>query len=276
MVETDASGKGIGAVLMQQGHPIAYISKALAPKHHAMSMYDRELLDLIFAVTKWSHYLLGRHFVVRTDQKVLKHLLDQQIHTDFQVARISKLMAFDFSIAYKKGSENKAADALSRMLDAELLAISMLSPHDVLYDQIKESWIQDPMLQEIITRLQVQPFKHCTWYHEQLRWKGRLVVGNDPKLKRKIMELWHNSPQGGHLGMDATTLRLQSLFYWKSFLQDIRSFVQQCDICQRNKYDAATYPGYLQPLPIPEGVWINVCLDFIEGHLMKGCYISCG
>lgn len=103
LVETDASGKGIGAILMQQGHPLAYISKSLAPRHQVMSVYDRELLALIFAVTKWSHYLLGRPFIVRTDQKALKYLLDQPIHTDFQVAGISKLMAFDFTIEYKEG-----------------------------------------------------------------------------------------------------------------------------------------------------------------------------
>lgn len=96
LVETDASGKGVGAVLMQQGYPIAYISKSLAPKHQAMSVYERELLALIFVVTKWSHYLLGAHFVFKTDQKVLKHLLGQHIHTDSQIAGTSKLMAFDF------------------------------------------------------------------------------------------------------------------------------------------------------------------------------------
>lgn len=75
IIETDASGIGIRAVLMQNSHPIAYISKSLAPRHQAMSVYDRELLALLFAVTKWSHYLLGNQFIVRTDQKALKHFI---------------------------------------------------------------------------------------------------------------------------------------------------------------------------------------------------------
>ncbi|KAH0632375.1 hypothetical protein KY284_035161 [Solanum tuberosum] len=160
LVETDFSGKGIGVVLMQQGHPIAYISKLLAPKHQAMSVYDRELLAHIFAVTKWSHYLLSRPFIVKTDQKAFKYLLEQKIHTDFQVAGISKLMAFDFSIEYKKGVENKVADVLSRKPDAELLGISLLTPNDSL-------------------------------------WKGRLVVGNDRLLRKNTIKLWHDSTQGG-------------------------------------------------------------------------------
>ncbi|XP_015084212.1 uncharacterized protein LOC107027599 [Solanum pennellii] len=137
VVETDASGIGIGVVLMR--HPIAYISKSLAPRHQALSVYDRDLLALIFAVTKWSDYLLGRSFVVRTDQNSLKYLLNQHVHTDFQ---------------YKKGSENKAADALSRKPDAELLAISLLTPNDTLYQQIKDTWTQDATLQELIVKLQ--------------------------------------------------------------------------------------------------------------------------
>lgn len=79
VVEIDASGKGIGAVLMQEGHPLAYISKSLATKHQAMSVYDRELLALLFAVSKWSHHLLGRRFIVKIDHKALKYLLNQFI-----------------------------------------------------------------------------------------------------------------------------------------------------------------------------------------------------
>ncbi|OIS95920.1 hypothetical protein A4A49_30277 [Nicotiana attenuata] len=107
-----------------------------------------------------------------TDQKALKHLLEQQVHTDFQVAGISKLLAFDFIIEYKKGSENKAADALSRKPDAELLAISLLTPNDSLYAQIKSSWRNDSILQELIAKLQVQPYKAYTWFNNQLSFSA--------------------------------------------------------------------------------------------------------
>lgn len=73
-------------------------------------------------------------------------------------------------------------------------------------------------------------------------------------LEETIMELWHTTPQGGHLGMDASIRRLQSLFHWDSLIQKTKDFVNKCDICQRNKYDVAAFFGSLQPLHVPEGV----------------------
>lgn len=77
-------------MLMQQGHPIAFISKTLSPTHHAKSAYERayerELFAILFAVKKWSHYSQGQKFVIKTNHHNLKFLLEQKLHTPLQHA----------------------------------------------------------------------------------------------------------------------------------------------------------------------------------------------
>lgn len=69
---------------MQEGHPIAYISHHLKGKLLQLSIYEKKLLAVVFAVQKWRHYLITRHFVIKTAQKSLKYLLEQWLNTPIQ------------------------------------------------------------------------------------------------------------------------------------------------------------------------------------------------
>lgn len=115
VLETDACDKGMRAVLMHQGKPIYYLSKAFNSRNIGFSVYEKEFLALVMAVTKWRHYLVGNYFIIRTDHQELKYLLEQQLHTSLQYKWLSKLLGLDYEIQYKKGSENLVADALSRV-----------------------------------------------------------------------------------------------------------------------------------------------------------------
>ena len=98
IVETDASGVRLGAVLQQNGHPIAYLSKTLSAKHQSLSTYEKEFLAVLLALEKWRGYLLDRHFVIKTDHYSLKYLLDQRITTPTQMKWLPKLMGFDYEV----------------------------------------------------------------------------------------------------------------------------------------------------------------------------------
>jgi hypothetical protein len=91
-VETDACQDGIGAVLMQHGQPIAYLSKAFSEKHKTLSIYEKEFLALIMAVEKWRHYLHRQEFVIQTDHKSLAYLNEQNLHSEMQRKAMTRLM----------------------------------------------------------------------------------------------------------------------------------------------------------------------------------------
>jgi len=75
-IETDASASGVGAVLTQDGHPLAYISRALGPKSRGLSTYEKEYMAVLLAVQQWRQYLQFAEFTIFTDQQNLVQLTD--------------------------------------------------------------------------------------------------------------------------------------------------------------------------------------------------------
>lgn len=91
VIECNASGTGVGAVSLQNGHPLAYFSKTLWGKSRHFLAYDRSLLAFVLAVEKWKQYLFGKHYEVHTDQESLKHLWENKINTSQVVGQIDGL-----------------------------------------------------------------------------------------------------------------------------------------------------------------------------------------
>ncbi|XP_071926127.1 uncharacterized protein [Coffea arabica] len=122
----------IGAVLLQEGRPVAYFSEKLNGAALNYSTYDKELMALVRALQTWQHYLRPREFVLHTDQESLKHIKSQDKLSKRHARWITFIDSFTFVIKYKTGKTNVVADALSRRyalittLDAKLLGFEFL------------------------------------------------------------------------------------------------------------------------------------------------------
>ena len=126
IIETDALGSGIGAVLTQEGHPISFFSKQFCPKLMNASTYVRELAAITSAVKKWRQYLLGHKFIIVTDHQSLRELMDQTVQTPEQHRYLARLLGYDFMIQYRAGRAKVVADALSRIHEDSPASLSLI------------------------------------------------------------------------------------------------------------------------------------------------------
>ena len=76
-MECDASGIGIGAILIQEGKPIEYFSEKLCDARQKWSTYDQEFYTVFRALIYWEHYLIQREFVLYSDHQALKYINSQ-------------------------------------------------------------------------------------------------------------------------------------------------------------------------------------------------------
>jgi hypothetical protein len=250
IVECDASSHGFGAVLIQDGHPIAFYSRPVAPRHRALAAYERELIGLVQAVRHWRPYLWGRSFVIRTGHYSLKYLLYQRLSTIPQHHWVGKLLGFDFSVEYKPGAANAVADALSRRdtEDGELLAIS--GPRFDFVDRLRQAKLQEPAL--------VALHAEITAGSRPAPWS---VVDPASPLLQEIMRAVH---EDGHEGVQRTLHHLRRDFHFPNMKEVVQALVRSCAVCQRYKAEHLQPLGLLMPLPVPQGVWTDVALDFVE------------
>ncbi|CAL1413314.1 unnamed protein product [Linum trigynum] len=272
-LETDASDTGIGAVLTQEGRPIAYLSQALGIRQQGMSAYEKEYLAVLMAVTKWRHYLEGRRFTILNDHESLKHLLGQKIHTQIQKKGLVKLLGLDYEIRYRQGRYNKVADALSRhpdLFSSSCHAVTAVLP--AWLGEVEASYKDDEWLKEAMVEAAVPTVgpKVNTVRQGVLHHKSAIYVGKAGSMREQVLQLFHESPIGGHSGTQATYQRLKTYFWWPGLKRDVRQFIADCDVCQKCKSENVPYPGILQPLPIPEGAWKHISMDFIEGLPKSG------
>jgi len=209
---------------------------------------------------------------VRTDHYSLKFLLDQRLSTVPQHQWISKLFGFDFTVEYRPGRLNTAADALSRRDaepdDAEVASEGRLlcirsGPSFALFDLIRQATATAPDAQLLRQQLDTGELDEPWRLADGLLLHGRRVfVPDHDDLRHQVLLMAHSA---GHEGVQKTLHRLRADFYLPRDRAMVQDWVRSCETCQRNKTETLRPAGMLQPLDVPAQVWADISMDFIEG-----------
>lgn len=105
-----------------------------------------------------------------------------------------------------------------------------------------------------------------------LLFRGRKWVPKNLNLRTRLIQATHDSVLHGHPGREVTYALIARQFFWPGMAKDIRTFVENCDGCGRNKAWRARRQGFLKPLPVPERIWSEISMDFItELPNSEGC-----
>jgi len=147
-VECDASGVGIGGVLSQERHPVAYFSEKLNEAKQKYLTYDKEFYTVVQALHYWRHYLLPQEFVLYFDHEALCYLNSQKKLNHRHGHWVEYLQAYSFVLEHKSGIENKA-DALSR----RVTLLSVMSVEVIGFERLKEEYESCSKFREIYLTL---------------------------------------------------------------------------------------------------------------------------
>ena len=186
---------------------------------------------------------------------------------------MGKLVGYDYEITYKPGSANAAADALSRRANSPILH-SICSQQAVLWAELRKLQDSDPYLVRIGKLATASPGQPYEWRNGLVCFQNRVVVPPASSLVRSLLQEYHDSPIRGHSGALRTFKHLPQQFYWPAMHRSIREYVAACDVCQRAKTASLAPAGLLQPLPVPNQVWEDLSMDFIDGLPTSDKYTS--
>ncbi|KAK1574156.1 hypothetical protein QYE76_019011, partial [Lolium multiflorum] len=260
-IECDASGLGIGGVLMQNGKPVAYYSEKLDGARLNYPIYDKELYALIRVLEVWQHYLWPKEFVIHSDHESLKYLKSQHNLNKRHAKWVEFIESFPYVIKYKKGKENVVADALSRKIT---LLLTRLEFHILGLEEIKELYPSDAFFGPIFAKCSVDRGFDDFYLHDGYLFKANKICIPESSLRKLLLQESHGGGLMGHFGRDKTLSMLSTHYYWPRMKRDVERLCNRCTTCLQAKSTSNPHGLYI-PLPIPYAPWSDISMDFVLG-----------
>ena len=282
VLQADASAAGLGAVLEQDGHVIAYASRVLNKSEQQYSVILKECLAIVYALKQFRHYLLGRSFKITTDHAPLQWLSAQKME-GLLCRWALAIQEYDFQIEYKKGSQNGNVDALSRR---SIMAITHAGQP---LEGMQRAQRNDPTISVLYTTLLSKkiPAHSGNWRQHPLRryrqiWSQlRLIDGivcrryapspaSDvisvpvlpESLQKEALQRNHDAPSAGHQGMEKTLQRLKQEAFWVHMAREVNEYCNKCVVCQQAKLPNPS-PAPITNIPIGRP-WKMIAVDVLE------------
>ena len=292
-LQCDASEKGLGATILQQGQPIAFASRALSKTEQAYAQIEKECLAIVFGCERFKQYLLGRSMInVESDHKPLEVIFKKSLlKAPKRLQRmLLRLQRFNLNVCYKRGSQMYIADLLSRaslptvrkeytefdVFCTDLEAVNHaehLAVSDCRLDQIQKCTMHDSTLQCLKTTIlggwpnnhdQIPACLNEYWqFREELTvqngiiFKGHQIV--IPKAMRpELLTRIHSS----HLGIAACLRKAKVALFWPHMSSEIKDLVGRCEVCAELKENQVKEP--LMTHNIPSRPWSKIALDLFH------------
>lgn len=294
ILDTDASGDAIGAVLSQvqdgQERVICYGSRICSPAERNYDVTRREMLATVYFLKTYRPYLLGQHFVLRTDHAALQWLRRTPTPIGQQARWLTILEEFQFEVKHRAGSAHTNADAMSRRPHTTRAITETTSQHPTAsplpWDwsrlEVARELLLDPDLRWILnrkmereepptaeeTRALSATIKTLVSQWEQLAVQDGLLVRKllnaddnsvrwyqliPPVVRRcTVIRLAHEGMSGGHLGLRRTLVQAQRRAYWPGWREDVQNQLRECTPCAQYLRGKTPRQGRLQNLNVGE------------------------
>lgn len=281
VIQCDSSKDGLGAVLLQGDHPIAYTSRALTDSEKRYAQIEKELLSVVHACRKFHCYIIGKPVIVYNDHKPLEQIFKKPLlSAPLRLQRMFlRLQCYDLDIKFMPGKELLVADALSRAylpeaeieLDLDIKSLDLLSVSrdkfieiashtnqelSVLYDVIVKGW-PDTRSEVPVEIRQFWDSRDQLSVMDGVIFKGlRIVI--PPSLRSQMLKLIHTS----HLGMIKCKQRAREVLYWPCMNDDIERIIRDCSVCAEYQNMQTAEP--LKPTRFPKLPYAEVGCDLFD------------